>query len=95
MVLKKMTNYKIKLEIKDILGDKTCPRGHKVGEVFSYPEDVGKLCQSAYNSIFPTICVMHSGGSYPWYENNKHSRCCPDPKRPVVIEISREEIPET
>jgi uncharacterized repeat protein (TIGR04076 family) len=96
MVLKKMKNYKIKLEITDIQGDGTCPRGHKVGDVFSFPNDIGKLCQSAYNSIYPTIRVMQSGGSFPWFKDpNTHERCCPDPVRPVVIRISREEIPET
>ncbi|MFW9902820.1 MAG: TIGR04076 family protein [Candidatus Thorarchaeota archaeon] len=92
-----MKNYKIKLEITDIQGDGTCPRGHKVGDVFSFPDDIGKLCQSAYNSIYPTIRVMQSGGSFPWFkpDPNTHERCCPDPKRPVVIKISREEIPET
>lgn len=96
MVLKKMKNYKIKLEITDILGDQTCPRGHKVGDVFYFPEDVGKLCQSAYNSIYPTIRVLQSGGSFPWFKDpNIHSHCCPDPQRPVVIEISRDKVPET
>ncbi len=91
-----MTNYEIKLKITDILGDGTCPRGHKVGEVFSFPEDIGKLCQSAYHSIYPTIRVMQSGGSFPWFKDrNTHSRCCPDPKRPVIIEISRDVISES
>ena len=85
-----MADFKIKLEITDILGDKKCPRGHEIGETFSYPEDLGKLCPAALNSIYPTICVMQSGGSYPWFKDpNTHSRCCPDPKRPVVIDISR------
>jgi len=48
-----MTNYNIKLEITEILGDGKCPREHKIGDVFSYPEDVGKLCSSALNSIYP------------------------------------------
>ncbi|MHA1946523.1 MAG: TIGR04076 family protein [Candidatus Hodarchaeales archaeon] len=88
-----MVSYKIALEITDILGDKECPRGHLIGETFSYPEDVGKLCSAALNSIYPIICVMQSGGSYPWLKDpNTHSRCCSDPKRPVVIDISRIEV---
>lgn len=87
-----MKNYKINLKITDIMGDGKCPRGHNVGDEFSFPEDLGKLCQSAYNSIYPTIRVMQSGGSFPWFKDpNTHERCCPDPKRPVVIQISREE----
>jgi uncharacterized repeat protein (TIGR04076 family) len=90
-----MTNYKINLEITEILGDGKCPRDHKIGEVFSFPEDIGKLCPSAFNSIYPTIRVMQSGGKFPWFQDpNTHSRCCPDPKRPVVIKISRTEVLE-
>lgn len=90
-----MTNYKIKLEVTDILEDGKCPRGHTIGEVFSYPEDIGKLCGSALNSIYPTIRVMQSGGGFPWFvDPDTHTRCCPDPKRPVVIKISRKEVPE-
>ena len=85
-----MVNYKIKLEITDILGDGKCPRGHEIGDSFSYPEGVGKLCPSAFHSIYPDIRVMQSGGSFPWFKDeNNHARCCPDPKRPVVINISR------
>jgi uncharacterized repeat protein (TIGR04076 family) len=88
-----MTNYNIKLEITEILGEGKCPREHQIGDVFSYPEDVGKLCPSALNSIYPTICVLQSGGSYPWFQDpDSHTRCCPDPKRPVVLKITRTEI---
>ncbi|MHA2295683.1 MAG: TIGR04076 family protein [Candidatus Hodarchaeales archaeon] len=80
---------KIKLEITDILGDGKCPQGHKIGDIFDYPEDCGKICSSALHSIYPTIQVISSGGSFPWYENpNEWSRCCPDPKRPVVFKIT-------
>ena len=87
-----MVNYKINLEVTDILGDGKCPRGHVIVDTFSYPEDLGKLCPSALNSIYPDIRVMQSGGSFPWFlDENTHARCCPDPKRPVVITISRRE----
>ena len=88
-----MKNYKINLKITDIMGDGECPRGHKVGDEFSFPEDISRLCQSAYNSIYPTIRVMQSDGCFPWFKDpNTHERCCPDPKRPVVIQISRKEM---
>ena len=53
-----MPNYEIKLEITDILGEGKCPGGHKIGDVFNYPEDRGKICPSAFHSIFPTIRIM-------------------------------------
>ncbi len=81
---------KVSIEITDILEEGTCPAGHKVGETFKYPEDIGKLCPAALNSIYPLIGVMESGGSKPYFdEPNAHSACCPDYKRPVVFKISR------
>jgi len=78
------TMPKVTIEITDILEE------HKIGETFKYPEDVGKLCPAALNSIYPYIRVMESGGSYPFFEGpNAHSACCPDYKRPVVFKISR------
>jgi uncharacterized repeat protein (TIGR04076 family) len=88
-----MSPYKIELEITKILEAGDCPIGHKVGDKFSYPEDIGKLCPAALNSIYPYIRIMESGGSYPWFEEpNSQSFCCPDYKRPVVFKISRTEI---
>ncbi|MFX0173711.1 MAG: TIGR04076 family protein [Candidatus Hodarchaeota archaeon] len=90
-----MTNYKITLEITKILEEGKCPRGHEVGEKFIYPEDIGKICPSAFHSIYPNIRVMASGGSFPWFETpNSTSNCCTDYKRPVVFKISREEVPK-
>jgi len=81
---------KIKLEITNILGDGNCPAGHKIGNTFDYPSDCGKICQSAMNSIYPSIQVIASGGRFPWFnpeKPNEWERCCPDPKRPVVFKI--------
>lgn len=89
--MNEMPNKKIKLEITGILGDGKCPRGHAIGDKFDYPEDCGKICSSALHSIFPTIRVIASGGSFPWFDSdkpNEWSRCCPDPKRPVVFTIT-------
>lgn len=90
-----MVNYEIKLEITDILGESRCPGGHKIGEVFVYPEDRGKIGPSAFHALFPTIRVMQSGGKIPWFDTpDNHSNCCPDYKCPVVFKISRKEKSE-
>ena len=90
-----MAKYKVSIEIVDILGDGKCPIRHRIGDKFEYPEDKGKICSSAFNSIYPYIRVMESGGSYPWFEEtNAHSFCCSDYKRPVVFKISRREVSE-
>lgn len=46
-----MPNYKIK--ITDILEESKCPGGHKVGDVFTYPEDRGKMCFSVFSFNLP------------------------------------------
>ncbi|MFX0172798.1 MAG: TIGR04076 family protein [Candidatus Hodarchaeota archaeon] len=76
----------------NILEEGKCPRGNQVGAVFNYPEDIGTIYPSALHSIYPTIRMMQSGGSFPWFEtSDSHSNCCPDYKRPVVFKISRKE----
>ena len=83
----------VTIEITDILEEGICPRGHKIGETFEYPEDRGKICPAAFNSIYPYIRVMESGGAYPYFdEPDAHSYCCPDYLRPVVFKISRKEV---
>jgi uncharacterized repeat protein (TIGR04076 family) len=84
---------KVSIEIPDFLEEETCPAGYKIGERFEYPEDMGKICPAAFNSIYPYIRVMESGGAYPFFEEpNAHSACCPDYKRPVVLKISRKSL---
>ena len=90
-----MSKYKVSVEIVNILEEGKCPSGHKIGEKFEYPEDRGKICPSAFHSIYPYIRVMESGGTFPFFdEPNAHLACCPDYKRPVVFKISRREVKE-
>ena len=85
---------KINLEIVNILEKGECPRGHKVGDKFEYPEEVGKICQSAYNSIYPYIVTLLYDGVFPWGKENPDQTtvCCPDPSNPVVFRITRSKI---
>ncbi len=84
---------KVSIEIPDFLEEETYPARYKIGERFEYPEDMGKICPAAFNSIYPYIRVMESGGAYPFFEEpNAHSACCPDYKRPVVLKISRKSL---
>ncbi len=52
-----MSTFKVSIEITAILEEGNCPLGHVVGETFHYPEDRGKICAAAFNSIFPYIRV--------------------------------------
>lgn len=63
-----MNKYEIKIELTDILGKGKCPGGHTIGEGFNYPEEKGKICPSAFRSIFPTIRIMQSGGKISWFD---------------------------
>ena len=80
----------ISLEIVKIFEKGECAHGHKVGDKFKYPDDVGKLCQLAYNSISPYITTLRFDGSFPWSEDKDTTMfCCPDPNNPVVFKITR------
>lgn len=94
-----MEKYQIKIEITEIMGSGKCPDGHTVGEVFNYPEDLGKLCPTAIHVLYPSIKVLRSGGSFSWYEDTDGDgipdcdySCCPDHKQPVVFKVTRKEI---
>jgi len=85
-----MPNYEIK--ITDTLEKGKCPGGHKVGDVFTYPIDRGKMCPTAFHSIFPTIRIMQNGGKMLWFDTpDSHSNYFPNYKRPVVFKTSRTE----
>jgi len=84
---------KITLEVVKILERGECPRKHQIGDKFELPDDAGKICQSAYNSLYPFIFAMQFDGVLPWEENPDVSEaCCPDPNNPVVFRITRTKI---
>ena len=91
--------YDIRIEIIKIMEQGDCPRGHKVGDVFKYPEDLGKLCPTAFHVLYPSIEVLRSGGSFFYYTDEDGDgikdtdySCCPDYKRPVVFKMTRTKI---
>jgi uncharacterized repeat protein (TIGR04076 family) len=85
---------KITIEVIDILGTKECSMGQKVGEVYKYPEDRGKLCPSSFHSLYPWIMVMQSGGTYSFFKDDGNSVTlgCPDHTHQVVYKITRETV---
>ncbi len=79
------------IEIVDILEAGHCPYGHEIGDKFEYPEERGKICAAAFNSIYPYALGINIGASFPWEEDPESvTICCPDYKNPVVFKISRE-----
>ena len=86
-----MSKYKVKIEIKDIQNDGECSMGFKIGDVFEYPEDRGKMCPSAFYVLYPWIMVMLSGGSFAEEGDGSDfmTTGCPDYRHQVVYKISR------
>ena len=81
---------KLKIEITNILEAGTCNFGHKIGDVFTYPDDKGKLCSYAWNAMFPYLTALQYGASFPWEEEKDTiTVCCPDYKNPVVFKLTK------
>ena len=38
-----MAEYKVTIEVIDILGEGNCSIDQKVGDTYNYPEDIGKI----------------------------------------------------
>lgn len=76
---------------------------HRVGQVFNYPDDVGKLCPWLLDSVNGMARVLLFGGVLPWkYAGTIYSKeandsevatefvRCPDPtSQGVVVKITR------
>ncbi|MFW9911949.1 MAG: TIGR04076 family protein [Candidatus Thorarchaeota archaeon] len=83
---------KVRIEVIDILGTGECSMGQKIGEVYNYPEDRGKMCPSSFYSLIPWIMVMQSGGKYSFFKDDGNSVTlgCPDFTHQVVYKVIRE-----
>ena len=78
------------IEIVNILEAGSCPYGHEIGDKFEYPEERGKICAAAFNSIYPYALGISMNSNFPWEEDpNSVTICCPDYKNPVVFKITR------
>ncbi|MDL2263366.1 TIGR04076 family protein, partial [Synergistaceae bacterium OttesenSCG-928-I11] len=53
-----MKKPKIKIELVERMGKYGCHRGHKVGEIYDFDEDRGKLCPMAMHVLFPYINIL-------------------------------------
>lgn len=75
---------KIRISIVDQKGNCPCHRGHKIGDVFDYDEDRGKLCPLASHVLFPMIDILRYGGSL-----KSNLFCCPDVDTINVFQIEK------
>ena len=81
--------YDVKITLKSQL--RTCPAGHKVGDVFVVGRHTpGGMCMGAFGSLLPFITTLRFGGSFPWENSSgEGSFCCPDPKVVNVFHLER------
>jgi len=91
-----MTNYKVKIEVIDVLNDGKCSMGQEIGTVYSYPEDRGKMCPSSFYVLYPWIMVMLYGGNITGEDDGSDfmTTGCPDYKHQVVYKITRIAVDE-
>ena len=98
----------------DIVGEGICAwmyrgdgeQSYKVGQTFSYPEDIGKLCPWLLDSMQGVIHTLRFGGTLPWryrgtpYEKvfdedgvtTEYIRCIDPTESGIVVKITRTEM---
>lgn len=74
--MKRGIRPKIKLTITDRRGNMVCHRGNKVGDVFDYDTDLGKICPMAMHCAFSYIDILRYGGSLLGQEKGTAEFCC-------------------
>ncbi len=81
---------KIKLTLVEKKGEFSCHRGHKVGDVFDFDTDRGKLCPMAMHVAFPYIDILRYGGTPPVTNSGEIKFCCPDCDVINIFKIEKE-----
>lgn len=81
---------------------------YQVGQIFHYPEDLGKLCPWLLDSLSGVIRALENGGTLPWkykgtpYEKvinpngvtTEYVRCLDPTASGIVIKVTRTALPE-
>lgn len=92
--------YDMEVEVCEV-GKKT--RCHKLGEKFSYPQDMGKMCNFLASALDPVMTALSAGAIYTWkYAGTPYEKVidpdgvtteyirCPDPSEAgIVVKITR------
>lgn len=89
-----MSKRKITIEVIDVLGTGKCSMNQKVGDVYRYPEDRGKMCPYSFHILFPWILVMLTGGTFESSEQERDAMTmgCSDYRHQVVYKIRRNHV---
>ena len=95
-----LRSYDMEVEVYEV-GKQT--RCHKLGEKFTYPKDMGKICSFLASALDPVLTSMKAGAIYTWkYEGTPYEKVidpegvtteyirCPDPSEAgIVVKITR------
>jgi uncharacterized repeat protein (TIGR04076 family) len=86
-----MPKRRITIEVVDILGTGKCSMSQKVGDMYRYPEDRGKMCPHSFHVLFPWILMMEAGGNFESadWEPDTVTMGCSDYRHQVVYKIRR------
>ena len=82
---------KIKITLVDKKGEYDCHRGHKIGDVFDFDTERGKLCPMAMHTACPFIDILRYGGTPPVSKSGDVRFCCPDCDVINIFKIETEE----
>lgn len=97
MVVEEMV-AKVNIEVTEIRGLGYCDGCEnvdslKIGDEWTYPEDIGGFCAYALNAILPALNTLRFGGTQPQSSStglkDKVTACCSDGLRPVVFTLTR------
>lgn len=85
-----MARQNVLIEMVEKRGEHTCVCGHKVGDVFDFQTERGKLCSVAMNALYPYISALRFGAAElpvnPVHGDFRY--CCPDPEVGNVFRLS-------
>ena len=85
-----MIGRNVLIEVVEQRGALPCMRGHKVGDMFDFNTERGKLCPCALNSLSPFIHALRYGGD-DLPVNRVHGDfrySCIDPETTMVYRLS-------
>lgn len=86
----KMKKPDVTIELVDKRGTLSCQRGHKIGDVFDFEADRGRLCPYALHALLPYITVLRYGGELT--PSPAHGDCrysCPDADVGCIYSLKR------
>ncbi len=86
-----MRRPKVTLTLVEQRGSSGCHHGHRVGDVFDFDTDRGRLCPMAMHTAFPFVDILRYGGTLPLSKAGDYRFCCPDVD---VINVFRIDVSE-